>query len=290
MRHRGFTLVELLVVITIMVVLLAILTPALDRAIYQAELAACSAQMKGAAIAVTQYAMSFRRSYPYRQSVHNPDGSLSQGTRANGLRVSPTSTWGGTPFDDRPALRGFVALDQLLDPLCGAGVLDLSEEATHPETNVYSNYFLWYGWQYRGHAGMLRMGDRFGYNDAALNKSYRFNLLLSDDDMAGVGNFVESTHPDADGKLHLTIEQNQKPVDFAVGGNEATDGKWTLSRWVVRGTHLRGLVDLNYAYADGSVTRLPGVEPDGLDERTVLVPYESNGRGFRTDRIQLPYR
>ena len=35
---RAFTLVELLVVITIIVILLALLTPAMDRAVYHAEM------------------------------------------------------------------------------------------------------------------------------------------------------------------------------------------------------------------------------------------------------------
>jgi prepilin-type N-terminal cleavage/methylation domain-containing protein len=60
---RGFSLVELLVVITIIVVLLALLTPALDQAIYQAELAACGAQLKGIGTGVLTYAAASRQSY-----------------------------------------------------------------------------------------------------------------------------------------------------------------------------------------------------------------------------------
>src|SRR5688572_26873229 len=63
---RAFTLIELLVVITIIVVLLSLLTPALDKAIYQAELAVCGANIKGAYGAITTYAMDNKRRYPHR--------------------------------------------------------------------------------------------------------------------------------------------------------------------------------------------------------------------------------
>ena len=39
--QSAFTLVELMVVITIIVLLLALMMPALDKAVYQAELASC---------------------------------------------------------------------------------------------------------------------------------------------------------------------------------------------------------------------------------------------------------
>ena len=41
----AFTLVELLVVITIIVILLVLLAPAMDRAIYQADLLACATNL-----------------------------------------------------------------------------------------------------------------------------------------------------------------------------------------------------------------------------------------------------
>jgi len=64
-RNSGFTLVELLVVITIIVILLALLTPAMDKAIYQAELAVCGAKLNGIAAGVTLCASANRRHYPH---------------------------------------------------------------------------------------------------------------------------------------------------------------------------------------------------------------------------------
>ena len=65
----AFTLVELLVVITIIVILLALLAPALETAIYQSELAVCATRLKGTGTGVQVYAHNFRRSYPDRPSV-----------------------------------------------------------------------------------------------------------------------------------------------------------------------------------------------------------------------------
>src|ERR1041385_7156002 len=63
---RAFTLIELLIVVTVIVVLLALLTPALDRAIYQAELTVCASRLHATGVAVTSYASQYRRTYPYR--------------------------------------------------------------------------------------------------------------------------------------------------------------------------------------------------------------------------------
>jgi prepilin-type N-terminal cleavage/methylation domain-containing protein len=49
MIRVAFTLVELLVVISIIVLLLALIAPALDKSVYEAQLVRCAAQQKGAA-------------------------------------------------------------------------------------------------------------------------------------------------------------------------------------------------------------------------------------------------
>src|SRR5687768_392095 len=95
---RAFTIVELLVVITIIVVLLALLAPALDRAIYQAELAVCGANQRGIASGVGTYAMSYRRNYPNRF------------LDANGGYMAGELYHMGDAFDDRPMLTPFIPL------------------------------------------------------------------------------------------------------------------------------------------------------------------------------------
>jgi prepilin-type N-terminal cleavage/methylation domain-containing protein len=63
-RWCGFTLVELLVVITVIVVLLALLTPALDRAIEAGKRAVCGANMRSWALTSSQYALDHRKHLP----------------------------------------------------------------------------------------------------------------------------------------------------------------------------------------------------------------------------------
>lgn len=61
---RAFTLVELLVVSTLIVILVALLSPALDKAVYEAELVTCAAQLKGWGGMAHQFAMDRKRSLP----------------------------------------------------------------------------------------------------------------------------------------------------------------------------------------------------------------------------------
>src|SRR5687767_44112 len=72
-RPNAFTLVELLVVMTIIAVLLALLTPALDVAVYEAELVVCASRLDALAKGVTHYALDFRRQYPYRKGARTVD-------------------------------------------------------------------------------------------------------------------------------------------------------------------------------------------------------------------------
>src|SRR5688572_31835379 len=58
--RNAFTLVELLVVVTIIVILLALLTPAIDKAMEHATRAVCAATLHSWPMAMGQYAMDHK--------------------------------------------------------------------------------------------------------------------------------------------------------------------------------------------------------------------------------------
>src|SRR5438876_431893 len=66
---RAFTLIELMVVVTIIAILLAILSPALENALYQADLAKCAANLKAIASGAVMYAQSNKLLFPYRDAI-----------------------------------------------------------------------------------------------------------------------------------------------------------------------------------------------------------------------------
>jgi prepilin-type N-terminal cleavage/methylation domain-containing protein len=271
----GFTLLELLVVITIIVVLLALLAPAMDRAIYQAELAVCAAGLDATASGMTLYAMDFSRRYPYRKGVdlgfwqtsliYNGDPRQNS---LNDLR-----------FDDRPFLRPYIGLNAALnDPL--AGKIDI--EGSKPETHIYTPRQLWFGWRYTSNGlrepGMMKLGDRFEWN------GQKYNVLASDWDVIDRGNpgSVQSSHPDSDGVLEQRIAQD---TDWTVQYGAMI--QVTYSAWAVNGTWRRGPSDLNYGFQDGSVRRYDRVTWD--DARMAPgVPDWANGAGAPTVYDSVP--
>lgn len=262
--RSGFTLVELLVVITVIVVLLALLAPALDQAVYQAELAGCGARLHGIASGATTYASGSRRSYPYRPVLDPANATL---RRPSLIRDTNSSS-----ADDRTSLRAaFGGLDILIDPLAAPIDPDLSPKYIHV------NYNLWFGMYFPtaqgGGQAMRRIGDRLQWRDASRGQSreYRFQVLASDVDwlmpiytngyILPASQHVITSHPDADGVLYL-----QKIVNNA---------DWELAWWTHSETHERGPLELNFAMADASVARWDGVKWD--DDRMARVPTSANG-------------
>src|SRR5688500_12548189 len=101
----AFTLVELLVVITIIVILLALLAPAMDKSIYRAELLRCAANLQGTATGIQTYTIDFKRSYPYRP--------MCRGLNGNPYRLNSN----GAGRDVRPQLRKYININgHLFEP------------------------------------------------------------------------------------------------------------------------------------------------------------------------------
>src|SRR5690349_6123903 len=63
--RRGFTLVELLVVIGIIAVLISVLLPALAKARSRAQTVACASNLRQIVTACVQYTVEYKGSYPW---------------------------------------------------------------------------------------------------------------------------------------------------------------------------------------------------------------------------------
>src|ERR1051325_11435898 len=69
---KGFTLVELLVVITIIVILISILTPATEKALGQAQAAACGSNQHQIGLGIHNYMYDYNRLFPYGNTIAPP--------------------------------------------------------------------------------------------------------------------------------------------------------------------------------------------------------------------------
>jgi prepilin-type N-terminal cleavage/methylation domain-containing protein len=266
LSRRAFTLVELLVVITIIVALLSLLTPALDQAIYEAELASCAAQVKGMTTGGLAYAAGQARHYPVppdgRRAQHQPDelGRLD------------------TPAQDmRTVLEGHIPLKAHLCPLT-AGKIDLSYDANGPDTTVFGTYELWFAMAYNpangGRGAMRRIGDRFGWQGPQ-HPLKQFNVLVND-----VNIYLETApfhsqtgHADRDGVEAPAVFQDEGAGEaFVAGGGAVPVLELTVSRWAepqsAYGT--RGAIDQSYGFDDGSVRIIKEIKRP--DRTTAMVP------------------
>ena len=279
LRSHGFTLVELLVVVALITILLAMLMPAMEKAVYAADLVRCGANLDATVGGALLYAMDFQRAYPAaeipRDAGYQPDLI---GRRDNNNQ---------SKRDVRPIVTGYMNLRQWLDPLCGR--IDLSIEANDADTRVFANYDIWFSFRYEYSSddgstavprkGLRRTGDRFEALDSryGTGQTYAYRLIASDKSLVRLDSGTQSSHPDPDGRMAANTGQNDTRNPAAELGNIAVGGtKLTSSRWGAGGgiAQRRGLLDLNFGYDDGSVVRLEGVTIE--DDRLRPAPAHSN--------------
>ena len=270
-RVRGFTIVELLVVVSIIVVLIALLVPALDRAMYRAQLMLCQGNLDGQSTGLITYAMSNRTNYPHRDGVDDGDWEphkLYQSVHA------------GPPRDERTLLEGYVSLDQFLDPFCQKIVLD--KPATMVNDVVFRNTHQWAGFRWFGNGpGMSKLGKKLTFlNDVNYPqpREFKFSFLASDRDFINTEQLiVDSSHPDKEEKL-ISLKWQSDDVGGGFGILADTALQATYSGWFRTSSAYRGPSDLSYAYDDGSVQMYNDVLHKD-DERFTRVPHFANVTG-----------
>jgi len=294
--NKAFTLVELLVVSAIIAVLLAMLVPALEKAIYQAELATCAGKLKVLASTSAIYALDHKRYYPHRSGLFPNDDGVNWW--AEQIRDPRDGL-----HDDRPELRPYLGINAVLNcPLSKA--VDLTRDGTSGGAFIFSNYELYMGWRYRestesprpaGRAGpgpgMIKLGDRWETDPGNNTRRYRMSLVAADlEYVSFFHNNTRSSHPDKAGVLLPLYYQNfgdpgnaGSNTDTGEGRNSAAleaavpaggiqqynyaNANVTVSYWHGEGadwsitnqeskTWARGPVDRNFGYADGAVLRL----------------------------------
>ncbi len=250
-RNLGFTLVELLVVITIIAILLALLMPAMDQAVYQAELTVCGANQHGIGTGLISYAIANKNGYPDR-----PDTNYAA-FHITPTRVALKKMWGN--------------LDNLLTcPLASPRPLPY-ERSTADQT--ISTYNLWFDFKFSADTGdlnarvMRKLGQRFTYLDEP------FSALASDRDVVHVqNNEAQSSHPDKAGLMwnSITID-DVLPTQQDLGPASTT---YLIAIWYLPKNRKRGPTDDNFLNDDGAVRRINDITWDEKD--LSHVPIQNN--------------
>lgn len=282
----AFTLVELLVVVAVIVALLALLVPALDQAMYQAELAMCGANEHAIGAGVLSYAMGNKRFYPDR-----PPAAY-----AFDLRSGPKK-------DFRPSMKRAVGpINRVLTCPLASGHPLRYEEAKGDATGTFqvvNTYNIWFNFKFTRTSDdslydpvndptnsrdistdrvMRKLGDRFTYTDLGSGppEVTAFGALASDRDVVHVQlNEAQSSHPDKTGSMANYIrEDGVIPTQESLGPAASL---FTIAIWWLPGDPKRGPTDDNFLIDDGSVRRVKDIHWDSREELGLSwVPIQNN--------------
>ena len=168
-RRKGFTLVELLVVIGIIALLIAILMPALSKARDQANSVKCMSNMRQIGQAYLMHAAERRNYVPTAGLIHNPFNATPEGLQDTARNKYLYYSDGGVvrPLDITAALatfmgQKFVATNkaQLKTEMESGPVREVFSCPTQPEENMVEGVML---------------ADNQGYEGPRFKSSYIFN-------------------------------------------------------------------------------------------------------------------
>jgi prepilin-type N-terminal cleavage/methylation domain-containing protein len=256
---RAFTLVELLVVITIIVILLALLVPALDKAMYQAQLVQCAGRMKTLATGSNTYAFDYKRFYPYETPAPPENRTVRAGPR---ILVEME--------DMRPLIRPYIfSINKVFnDPL-------LKEVDFEPDLlpgqgfRAWADYNWFASWGYAGPRGkiMRKIGDTMEFTNRSTGVTHRFMTLVGDRNLRVNSQVhIQGSHPDQNGTM----------VEVVNPTRDVTGAFAVLSQWSrTRPDHEPTYLDLNFAQQDESVIRYANVlfdHPDWDQDAPGLIP------------------
>lgn len=257
--RRGFTLVELLVVVAIIMVLLAMLMPTMRRARYTAVLTACAANMHQIGIGATTYSSDFFGMYPYR-SVDLDSGS----PKRSKLQYNPV---GKNIWDDRPKLRSYVPIPRFICPGLGQPESLGRRLDASIARDVNCNYEIYFGTRILRRepaSAMMRTIDRPLYNGD------RFRVLLADIDWDWLGTKRNYNHVFYSGSALFLPADTDDTFNYAWGTRYGT-------------TDERGPIDRNFLFKDLSVTTYTHLAMN--DARLRRVPFSSKTVGMEYSYI-----
>ena len=224
---RGFTLVELLVVIGIIALLIAILLPALQKARYQATLTVCAERQRQVVMAMSSYAVEYRGFLPRQDMV---------GTGANLWDVDNEFY---NTLKDRYALPHVMFF-------CP----DVREDLVEDEYDVFGSFILlgWLYWVPRLNGGRVIPPDPGDPNFVVRDTQvFRGPVKQSDHYFNKNPVLTDLIVIQADWPADTDLSRDPRPM-------MPNYGAWTSHRW--KGV----LPSTNQAWADGHVERKHGGE------------------------------
>ncbi|MBI1335472.1 MAG: prepilin-type N-terminal cleavage/methylation domain-containing protein [Phycisphaera sp.] len=187
---HGFTLVELLVVITILALLVALLLPALQQARYKAKQVVCLAHLNQAGAGIASYTADNHSYYPIDITPYG--SSLFNGTRSTPQQIQ-AKTGGNEAYNlytllvdyyvSKTGMKG-VFMCPLVEPGYVNYTTNYYKTFPYPQTNsMHIPYALWAGFPgSEVKQPMLRMGESWQIGNVGpnANRYKTTHVLLSD--------------------------------------------------------------------------------------------------------------